>query len=664
MPSVARLAVSVTASSAAFSRGMLRASASVKKFGATARRTSGMTKALNASMLTLAKFAGAAVIARGFFNLIRQQEMFTRALLQSQAIMGRLSDQMRGDMRQAAIELARTTVFTAEQGAKAFFFLASAGLSAAQSLKALPLVGKFAQAGMFDLSLATDLLTDARSALGFKSKDAALNLLNMTRVSYVLVKANTLANASVLQFSQALTTKAGAALKVLGKDIEEGVAVLAAFADQGIKAADAGTALNIVLRDLSTKAIRNAKAFRDAGIAVFDSAGEMRNLGAIVGDLERALEGMSDAQAKLTLLTLGFADKSVIFIQTLLGMSDAIKEYEASLRSAGQTTQNVSDVILTPLQERMNEMKAAISGTAEGLGFFNIMAQQAVERVTELANLANKTPNLFNTLLGGPNPSQLAARENRRVQDLLHRFGLDRAGDEFNRRAAINARVNAKQRKSRELALRSGSFAEPTTDLAALSAFVKKVGRAQQALADFGVPPLVLQLQKLRQAFIENQESIPVGVWLEGVTAIEQLMKAQKRLEQQTRLANKAAQESADVERRRVLLFEQTRTPLERYTKAVLRLKDLQSRTLLLGGDETFRRQMKRLRQELEDALGGSERRRGLEIRSLGLVAIGGRQQGTPSKPQVIRSPQLQTLIETGRRTNQLLETPPVAIAG
>jgi TP901 family phage tail tape measure protein len=230
---------------------------------------------------------------RGVGDLVRDSisasSEFNDAFTKSTAIMGDLSQTMRNEMTRAAEEVARSTTFSAKEAAEAYFFLASAGLDAAQSIKALPQVSAFAQAGAFNLAQATDLLTDA-----------------------VLVKANTLANASVEQFSQALTSKAGAALKILGKDIEEGVAVLAAFADQGVKAQEAGTALNIVLRDLSTKAIVNADAFARNKVEVFDAAGEMNNIGSIIKDLETRLAGMSDEMSKATLKQLGFADKSVI----------------------------------------------------------------------------------------------------------------------------------------------------------------------------------------------------------------------------------------------------------------------------------------------------------------------------------------------------------------
>ncbi|MEM9352440.1 MAG: phage tail tape measure protein [Planctomycetota bacterium] len=286
----------------------------------------------------------------------------------SLAIMGDVTDVMRKDMRAAAIEVARTTNASSREAAQGYFFLASAGLDAAASLKALPRVAEFAQAGNFELALATDLLTDAQSALGLSVDNASKNLGNMTRVSDALVKANTLANASVQQFTEALTNKAGAALRQANKELEEGLAVLAVFADQGIKGAEAGTALGIVMRDLQTKALMNAGEFRRAGVAVFDFAGRMRNLGRIVGDLEAALDGLSVAQQKTTLLQLGFTDKSVSFVQSLLGSADAIAGYETALRSAGNTTAEVAAKQLTPYEKATNRLDAAVDRLATGLG--------------------------------------------------------------------------------------------------------------------------------------------------------------------------------------------------------------------------------------------------------------------------------------------------------
>jgi TP901 family phage tail tape measure protein len=312
--------------------------------------------------------AGAAI--GGFAALsVKAFADFDAALTKSTAIMGNMSDEMRTKMSDTARDVAKATTFSAAEAAEAYFFLASAGLDAESSIAALPQVARFAQAGMFDMALATDLLTDAQSALGMVIKgDSLANLEEMTRLSDVLVKANTLANASVQQFSEALTTKAGAALKAVNKDVTEGVAVLAAFADQGIKGAAAGTQFSIIMRDLTTKAIKNKEAFAAAGISVFDTAGNMNNLGDIIGDLEGALAGMSDETQKATLLQLGFSDKSLASLTALLGTSDAIKTYEASLRSASGFTDDVAGKQLDTFNAQLQLLQSAFTDVGISVG--------------------------------------------------------------------------------------------------------------------------------------------------------------------------------------------------------------------------------------------------------------------------------------------------------
>lgn len=321
------------------------------------RLAKGLWSVVLAARGVVASFApiGGAI---AFGLLLRSGERFARGMQNSLAIMSNVSMQTRKVMEETAQAVAKTTIFSGTQATESYFFLASAGLDAAQSIAALPQVALFAQAGMFDMALATDLATDAQSALGLTVSDANKNLENLTRVTDVLVKANTLANASVEQFSEALTNKAGAALRIVGKDIEEGGSVLAAFADQGVKGAEAGNALNIVLRELQTKAIKFAGAFENAKISVFDASGEMRNMADIVGDLERKLEGMSDEMKKTTLLNLGFSDKSVSFIQALIGMSDKIREYEEGLRMASGTTKLVAEKQMTPFQKGWEKLAA------------------------------------------------------------------------------------------------------------------------------------------------------------------------------------------------------------------------------------------------------------------------------------------------------------------
>ncbi len=293
-------------------------------------------------------------IAGGAAFAVTQFTGFNHAMTESLAIMGNVSEETKARMERVARDVALTTTASADQAAEAYYFLASAGLDAAASIEAMPVVARFAQAGAFDLAQATDLLTDAQSALGLAIRDDAVaNMENMAHVGDVLVKANTLANASVQQFSEALTNKAGSAIRLVNKDMEEGVAVLATFADQGVKGSEAGERLNIVLRDLQTASIKNRAEFKQFGVSVYDSSGTMRNMADIVGDLEGALAGMSDEQRRTTLMTLGFQDRSVAAIMTLIGFSANIRNYETELRKAGGTTEEVANRQMESLKNQM-----------------------------------------------------------------------------------------------------------------------------------------------------------------------------------------------------------------------------------------------------------------------------------------------------------------------
>lgn len=319
---------------------------------------------------------------------VRAFAAFDQAMTESMAIMGDLSEQTQMRMENVAKAISAVSITAPKELAESFFFLASAGLTAEQSINALAVVEKFAVAGAFDMATATDLLTDAQTALGVAFKDPTKNMEAMVRLSDVLVKANTLANASVRQFSEALTNRAAASLKIVNKDVEEGVAVLAAFADQGLKGASAGQALAIVMRDLQSKAIENSQAFEKAKVSVFDSSGAMANLGDIVADLEKRLEGQNDEMKKTILLNLGFADRSVIFIQTLIGQSAAIKEYEKELRKAGGTTKDVADKQLQSFSNQMKIVKNNVNLAAIEIGGILAPAVSAVGLLVKGASLA------------------------------------------------------------------------------------------------------------------------------------------------------------------------------------------------------------------------------------------------------------------------------------
>lgn len=318
--------------------------------------------------------AGLFALTRAFRQGIGENMRFNDTMNQSLAIMGEDGQRFQRQMERRAREVRKRVNFELDELGEAYFFLASAGLDAEQSMEALLPVAEFAKAGMFDLATATDLATDAQSALGLTVDDAQQNLENMTRVTDVLVKANTLANASVQQFSESLTNRAAAALRLVNKDVEEGVAMLAAYADQGLKGREAGRAVNIVLRDLQRAWSSHNDVMREANVQVFDSEGRMRNLADIIQDLENALAGKTDEERRSTLSNMGFNEQSLIFLQTLIGTSESMREYEAQLRQAGGTSKEVAENQMQSLTQRFDILKNSIMDTF-GEGTLNLIGR-------------------------------------------------------------------------------------------------------------------------------------------------------------------------------------------------------------------------------------------------------------------------------------------------
>lgn len=378
----------MTGDTASFVREWKKARVTLDNFSSKADNASrklGQLGRAGAARFTAPITAGLAVGVKSFAS-------FDDALNQSLAIIDKVTDEQRQQLSDLAKQMSGESTFAAKELAEGYFFLASAGLDVEQSIAALPVVTRFAQAGMFSLATATDLLTDAYSALGPQIQETGDLLTDMTKLSDILVKANTLANASVGQFAEALTTEAGTAMRAFRIEVEDGVAVLAAFADQGIKGNVAGSLFARATRLLAKAATENEEAFRKAGIAVFDSEGAFRNFADIAQDLEQRFANMSVEARTGELKLLGFAARTQQAILPLIGMSEKLRELKGELEDAGGKTQEVSDRQLQSFASQMKLVRNEINLAAIALG--ETLAPQVLTVGKGLVQLAQDFTNL------------------------------------------------------------------------------------------------------------------------------------------------------------------------------------------------------------------------------------------------------------------------------
>lgn len=523
-----------------------------------ASKKSFTTMGLMADRLKL--IAGTAIVfgaAFKFAQLFRDIEMFNRALRNSQAIMTGLNEGIRQQMRETALDVAKSTLFSAEEAAKAFFFLTSAGLDAQQALRSLSAVANFAQAGMFDLSKGTELLTDAQSALGWKVKDVEQNYKNMIKVSDALVKTNQLVDATVEQLAEALTNRAAAAMKMFNIPLEQGLALLGAYADQGLKAEIGGRAFDIMLRDLTTKAIENKEAFEAAGIAVFTLGGKLRNPIAILRDLEESFEGLTAEQIKARQMTLKFQQRSLVFQTVLLGTSDAMTEYSAAIKEAGGTSERVARDQMTPFQRAWQRLSASILESAGAM-------KEMIERTAESIEVINEALALLNTLRsmgkGKPEPTFAEAAFT------VMRFTL--------------SGLNQEIKQAEEAAKRAHIIMGPPQ------------GRTFRGTGALVTP----RTTSFRDEFINAQREAAQKKAAQNIKDIlKERAEAAKRVEQSMRTAQR--------------LFDSTRTSAEKFVGVLEDIKRVASDIdfTKFGGVKTLQRLLERERSRLKASLGFRE---------------------------------------------------------
>lgn len=289
----------------------------------------------------------------------------------SSALFGGLSEDAKKALQDTIFKIAKTSRVSVLELSRTMETLASAGYTAKEAMQALGIANSFAIAsGMNDAVESTKLLIGAQSALGLRVDNTAQSMVNMRHVGDLLVKANQLAQVSVEDFSRSLVNKSAASLRLVGKTAEEGIAVLAAYAAQNVKANKAGTDLTIVIRDLQTAVMKNTSAWEAivGKNVIFDVEGELNNLGEIIVGLTENFEGLSDQQKKFIFTQLGFVDKSSAALQMLLGMGDKIKDFEKQLKNAGGTMDKVTKERMGSFLSQAMKLYNALYIVAHGIG--------------------------------------------------------------------------------------------------------------------------------------------------------------------------------------------------------------------------------------------------------------------------------------------------------
>lgn len=330
---------------------------------------------------------------------------FDASMSQVAATMGTTVDQIQ-NLTDTAKEMGSTTKFTATQAADALNYLALAGYDADKAAEVLPSVLNLAAAGGMDLAYASDLVTDAMASLNIEA-----NKQNVDEFGNKLAMAASKANANVSQLGEAILTVGGTAANLKGGATELTTA-LGLLANVGIKGAEGGTHLRNIILSLQSPTDDATKLMQKLGLQVYDAQGNMRGLNDILGDLNSAMNGMTQGQ-KDSIINQLFNKTDLAAVNGLLAaQSEQWDTLAAQIDSADGAMGQMAETQQDNLQGVMTSLGSAFEGLQ--LAVYNELEPS----LTDLGNYGIECVRTLTTALSEGGPEAMLAAAGEIISDL------------------------------------------------------------------------------------------------------------------------------------------------------------------------------------------------------------------------------------------------------
>lgn len=311
---------------------------------------------------------------------------FESSMSKVSAISGATGDDFTA-LENKAKDLGATTQFSASQAADALSYMALAGWDTQEMLSGIDGVMSLAAASGLDLATASDIVTDTMSAFQMEASRAG-------EAADIFAAASANSNTSVEQLSEAMK-HAGAAANAAGMDLAQTSTVLGIFADSGLKGSMAGTTFTSMLTDMKNSAQDGAIAIGDTSVALYDASGNMRDVGAVMADVEVATQGMTTAQRDAALGAI-FGTEAMKGVNIMLATgSERYNQLESAIYSSEGAAAKMADTMNDNLKGKMTILES--STEALGIAFYekleNPLKKAADAGINSINDLTNSMTN-------------------------------------------------------------------------------------------------------------------------------------------------------------------------------------------------------------------------------------------------------------------------------
>ena len=312
-----------------------------------------------------------------------------------------VTDQAQTVLTAFARQMGSETAFSASEAAAALNYMALAGYDVSESVGMLPTVLDLAAAGNIDLASASDMVTDAQSALGLEMEDTAVMVDQMA-------KASSKSNTSVAQLGEAIL-KIGATARNVKGGTQELTTVLGVLADNGIKGAEGGTHLRNMLLSLQSAAEDGKVSMGDFSVEIYDADGNMRSMIDIIGEMQAGMGDMS--QEARDALTSGIFNKTdLAAVNALLGTSqqrftelgDAIANSAGAAGEMADTQLKNLEGELTIMNSAWQEFQLTLYETVNGplTSIVHSVTTELIPAITDLVNGVDGAGEAIGTAVG------------------------------------------------------------------------------------------------------------------------------------------------------------------------------------------------------------------------------------------------------------------------
>lgn len=339
----------------------------------------------------LAIVASMAIAGGAMANVIGAGADFEQAITNVGAVTLQTRDQIQ-PLEKLALELGRTTKFTATQAADAMEIMARAGFEVNDILSATPGVLAAAAASGLEIAEVANVVSNALKGMGLEATEAG-------RVADILALASSKTNSSIGSLGESLKNVASTA-KQLNIPLTDTVASIALLQDVGLDASVAGSAFNVMLTKMAAPTAGITKKMKKFGITFKDSAGNMLPLQKVLQQLNVASKqagGNFDKVAFLAELVGLRGQKAAANLGDLFeaGKLDTLIK---QLENAAGSAEKMADIRMNTFQGSLLLLGSAID--AVKVKAFNLQSGPLKDVVDRMTKWVSVNEDLIATNIG------------------------------------------------------------------------------------------------------------------------------------------------------------------------------------------------------------------------------------------------------------------------